>query len=336
METVPARLDAAPASAPAAPATAATPAPPPAPRGLTRQDVFSALGALGAVLTLVTAVMFYFGWRRSYVQAQAMGIDVSLFGYSTQDYVLQSISSLYLPLLVIAGLGLAAVGVHSRVDELIRSGRLATGPVGARTRSGSRWTAAGGGAVAAGCLLFTLAAGLASPPPGVGWLAGRLRGDQWVVPAVLMIATATAAYAWSIARRLGPSRLAGDPAAGPWRGLAAAALVGGMLVLGGFWLLEEYASAVGRGYAQQLGDNVDRLSRAVVVSPTPLGIVAPGVREERLGTPDSSDVRYRTTGLRLLARSGGKVILVHDDWSPRSGTVIVLADRDDLSWQFSR
>jgi hypothetical protein len=47
-------------------------------------------------------------------------------------------------------------------------------------------------------------------------------------------------------------------------------------------------------------------------------------------------VRYRTTGLRLLARSGGKVILVHDGWSPRSGTVIVLADRDDLSWQFSR
>ena len=70
------------------------------PRGLTRQDVFSALGALGAILTLVTAVLFYFGWRRSDVQAREMSIDVSLFGYSSQDYVLRSISSLYLPLLM--------------------------------------------------------------------------------------------------------------------------------------------------------------------------------------------------------------------------------------------
>ena len=33
-----------------------------------------------------------------------MGIDVSLFGFSSQDYVLRSISSLYLPLLAVLGL----------------------------------------------------------------------------------------------------------------------------------------------------------------------------------------------------------------------------------------
>ena len=57
---------------------------------------------------------------------------------------------------------------------------------------------------------------------------------------------------------------------------------------------------------------VDRLARTVVLSPRPLGIDAPGVREERLGVADSPDVRYRPTGLRLLARSGGEVLLVHD------------------------
>ena len=75
---------------------------PPKPSGLTRQDVFSVLGALGGILTLVTAVLFYFGWRRSDVQAVEMGVDVSLFGFSSQDYVLRSISSLYLPLLVLS------------------------------------------------------------------------------------------------------------------------------------------------------------------------------------------------------------------------------------------
>jgi hypothetical protein len=38
----------------------------------------------------------------------------------------------------------------------------------------------------------------------------------------------------------------------------------------------------------------------------------------------------------LLARSGGKVLLQHDGWSPGTGTVIVLPDGDELGWQFSR
>ena len=66
--------------------------------------MFSILGALGAIITLGAAVMFYFGWRRSDVQARAMSIDVSLFGFSSQDYVLRSISSLYVPLLTSSGL----------------------------------------------------------------------------------------------------------------------------------------------------------------------------------------------------------------------------------------
>ena len=56
------------------------------------------------------------------------------------------------------------------------------------------------------------------------------------------------------------------------------------------------------------------------------------------GGPGSAAVvaHYRTTGLRLLARSGGKVLLVHDGWSPRTGTVIVLSEDDQLGWEFSR
>jgi len=56
------------------------------------------------------------------------------------------------------------------------------------------------------------------------------------------------------------------------------------------------------------------------------------------GGPGSAAVvaHYRTTGLRLLARSGGKVLLVHDGWSPRTGDVIVLSDDDQLGWEFSR
>lgn len=64
--------------------------------------------------------------------------------------------------------------------------------------------------------------------------------------------------------------------------------------------------------------------------------MATGVSEDRSGAADSPDVRYRTTGLRLLARSGGNVLLVHDGWTPATGTVIVLPDSEELNWEFSR
>ena len=90
--------------APAPPATTATTA--------TNWSVTSLLAVLtkvGPPLTVVTALLIYFGWARADAQSKAMGVDVSMFGYSTQDYVLRSISTLYLPLLVIcwAGSGLA-------------------------------------------------------------------------------------------------------------------------------------------------------------------------------------------------------------------------------------
>jgi hypothetical protein len=301
---------------------------------VTRQDVFSVLGALGAVITLVTAVMFYFGWRRSYVQAQAMGIDVSLFGYSSQDYVLQSISAFYLPLLVLAGIGLGWVWLHGRVVDLLRSQRLAAGRRRTAAAAWTRRVALGGLVLAILCVLFAVAAGLRSPPPPVGPLRRALVERQWAVPLVLVLATVTASYAWWIHRQLAPVRAADPPPL--WRSLLPAVLAVGIVLLGTFWMLEEYASAVGRGYALRLATDVNQLARTVVISPTPLGIRAPGVREERIGARGSPEVRYRTTGLRLLGRSGGKVLLVHDGWSPRTGRVIVLPDGDQLGWEFSR
>jgi hypothetical protein len=296
--------------------------------------VFSVLGALGAVLTLVTAVMFYFGWQRSAVQAREMSIDVSLFGYSSQDYVLRSISSLYQPMLVLLGIGLGWLWVHGRVLALLGSHVLTTGRRRAEAASWTRRLAIAAAAVAAVSVLFAVAAGTSSPPSVVAWLAAQLRTRQWVVPLILVVSTLVACYAWWIHRRLQPSPVALTRPL--WQSLLPSVLVAGTVVLGAFWMLEEYAAAVGRGYAHQLAAGVDALPRTVVISPTPLGIQAPGVDEDRLGAPDSAEVRYRTTGLRLLARSGGKVLLVHDGWSPETGRVIVLADSDQLGWQFSR
>lgn len=292
------------------------------------------LGALGAILTLVTAVMFYFGWRRSEAQSRVMGIDVSLFGFSTEDYVLRSISSLYLPLLVIFSSSLFWLWLHARVVRLLHSDLFAVRRRRAAASASMAAVAAAGVMLAVSSVLFLLLVRTTSPPEPITWAAIRLRDIEWAVPLLLALATLTAGYATWIRRQLHPTPL--DMSVPPSQPLLAAVLIAGIVMLSAFWMLEEYAVAVGHAYAQQIASGVDGLASAAVLSPTPLGIDAPGVSEERIGPVGSPGVRYRTTGLRLLARSGGKVLLVHNGWEPETGTVVVLPDSEEFGWQFSK
>ena len=306
----------------------------PAPsNGLTRQDVFSVLGALGAIITLVAAVMFYFGWRRSDVQARAMSIDVSLFGFSSQDYVLRSISSLYVPLLVILGLGLLWVWCHLLLTQLLVSDWLDQGTRRSTFVIAARAVFVAGTGLAASCVLFSAFLGLESAPWPIDPMAEVLARREWVVPLVLTVSTLLSAYAGWLRRQLVGRRRRGSSAL--WITVLPPALVAATVALAGFWLLEEYAASVGRDYAEDVAAGVGRLPHAVVTSATPLGLQAPGVVEELI-TESGGTERYRTTGLRLLARSGGKVLLVHDGWTTTTGTVVVLADGDDLAWEFFR
>jgi hypothetical protein len=293
--------------------------------------VFAVLGSLGALVTIFTAIMFYFGWRRSEVQAHEMGIDVSLFDFSAQDYVLRSISSLYLPLLVIFGAALVWFVFHGKFVVTLR--RLKTAQSSVQRRSARRFRVVGitATALAVACVLFSLATGLSSPPWPIEPIADALFDHQWVVPATLIFATVTATYAFWARRQLPDSSHSNGS---PWQAAVTGAIIASTLALAGFWMLEEYSSAVGLRYANQIADSIESLPRASIVSRTPLGIQGDGVREEVVQALGST--YYRTTGLRLLARSGGKVLLLPDGWTLGQGTVVVITDRDDLVWQFSQ
>src|SRR5215471_18378930 len=57
------------------------------------------LAMIGSPVALATALMFYFGWIRTRAEAQAFGYDTSVTGMSVQDFVMKSITVLYVPLL---------------------------------------------------------------------------------------------------------------------------------------------------------------------------------------------------------------------------------------------
>jgi hypothetical protein len=282
------------------------------------RSALSVLTTLGPPLTITTGLMFYFGWARSNIQARYMGLDVSLFGFSTQDYVLQSISTLYVPLLTIAALALGWLALHQRVNR-------ALGRPSARPALG----AAGRIALGAGLLLAAAAVLIA------------IVDRSWaplVLPLVLASGTAIAAYGGWLAGAAGDPQ-APSPTGPPWQRALRALLIGSVITLALFWEMSNYAGVVGRGYALELARTLPGRPRATVFSATPLGIQAPGVHEQQLTVdPDAGKaaLRYRTTGLRFLVRSGGRIFLVHDGWTPQRGTVIVLPDNDQLRWQFSR
>ncbi|MFI1938425.1 hypothetical protein ACH44C_14770 [Streptomyces purpureus] len=107
-----------------APGGTATP-PAPAPDDATAPApgrVAELLGTFGSLLSLFTAVLFYFGWASTDAETKALGLRDNLFRLSTADYLLRSVNALYLPVLVAAVLAFGAYAGHRRVPEPVVRG----------------------------------------------------------------------------------------------------------------------------------------------------------------------------------------------------------------------
>lgn len=278
------------------------------------RPVIAVITTVGTPLTMITALLLYFGWARSDAQSRWMGIEVSLFRFTTQDYVLRSISTLYLPILASAVIGIVWLAAHRAVtDKIDRDG------MNDAIRVICRVTMLGGLGIAI--------LGVVLPAFTRTWEPGTV-----VWPLMIAIGTALAVYGRHLSRR-------GQEHARPRHAIARppdvleAVLVGIVIAAAMFWAVQGYADIVGRGYAQRYEDSVSSLPRATAVSESPLGIDSPVVRTEEITTGPKT--LYRTTGLRLLAESGGRLFLMTEGWTVQNGSIIVLDEDDSVHWQFS-
>lgn len=258
------------------------------------------VAVVGPPLTMATALLVYFGWARTDAQAKAMGLDVSLFGYTVQDFVLRSIPSLFMPLvwlLLVAVLWLA-------VDRFL-AGQLARG------------RAAGIRRLAAVILVTGVACSAAM------WLVVILQPERTVlfVPYIMAGSVLLAAWGLSLWRR--SMELGGRNLAALSRG-SEKTLIFCLVSLLLFWGTSDYAQALGRGLAVSYEERSILLPTAVVYSKERLGINAPNVREQSSGTAEHPVYQY--SGLRLLVVSGGRIFLLNEGWTLRSGKVVVLRD----------
>jgi hypothetical protein len=273
-----------------------------------------ALVTVGPPLTIATALLFYFGWVRTAKQSEAMGLDESVFLMSTRDYVLRSLDSLYVPIMIAAVALLVWVVVHQRLVEMLRAGRHVTAV--RRTARALAWTA-WWAVPLAGLLIRSIAPAWGDLLFPVTVTAGLLLSEYGV--------------------RLGAAARAASGTTGPagqrWTATLRSVLVGVLVVITLFWQVANFAEVVGRGHAAQVAATIDGYPSVVVYSARDLMLAIPGVSAQQVGAEDAA-YRYRYSGLHLLQATGGRFFLVPDGWTPGSAPLIVLRDDQALRFEF--
>ena len=275
------------------------------------------LGSILAPTTLITSLLFYFGWSHAYWFFDYFGVNATLLGLTTRDYVQRSLDGLFVPMTVVACAGLLGLWGHA----MLRA-RLAAGTEPGVLRMLVPAMAAAGAVLAAGGVWSVFA-----PTP--------LSGHLVAAPLSLAFGVLLLVYALHLWRLRATAQQRADRAAGPqW--VAVAEWVGVFVLVGLslFWAANDYSAAVGRSRARQLVAELSTYPGAVVYSERSLSLHAPGVRETRCHDPQAA-YRFRYDGLKLVLQSGGQYLFLPEGWSPSNGVAILVSRNDSLRLEFT-
>jgi hypothetical protein len=276
------------------------------------------LTSVVAPASLVTSLLFYFGWVRTSVQADDLGLHDSLFGFSTRDYLLRSIDPMFWPLVVGLVAALAGLAFHVWLVSWATEASARD-----RRRALNRFAViVGWGGVAA------IVAGA---------VGSRLHNPSRLVfvavPLVVTAGVVLAGYALHVRRRFVLRRrpVALSTTELTQLRLAASTLMVILLFVSLFWSVQRYAYVKGGDLARQLVRDLAFRPDVTIYSAKRLQLAAP-VTETDLGG-DNAEYRFRYTGLKLLFKSDGRYFLrPTDETSPLN---IVVADANDLRFEFT-
>jgi heme/copper-type cytochrome/quinol oxidase subunit 2 len=282
---------------------------------------YLSLGAsVVAPITIISALLFYFGYVSSRAQYAYFGVDVDTIGLSTQDYVMRSPQPLLVPLLVLIMIAVALVALHLWVTAWLGRAR----PERARIVT-HRALYIGLVILAAGITLIILYPVLAD------WPYYNL-----VTPIIVAVGAGVVAYSWRLVSRLPPQpdalpSPAGSPALRRMGLVLLCVLVAATL----FWSTATIAQWSGRGLARQDARHLDDLPRVILDTKERLYITDPFIKETALPASEGQTFHYRYRNLRLLIQGKDRMFLVPDAWSASDSTLVVpLDDSVRVRFQF--
>jgi hypothetical protein len=280
---------------------------------------FSLGASIVAPVTVISALLFYFGYVSSSAQYEYFGIDVDTIGLSTQEYVMRSPQSLLFPLLALVVIGLALVVAHLWITARIQGAEPDTVlPIARRT-------------LAAGLAVFTAGMVLVGLYPVLGeWPYYKL-----VTPVVVAIGAGVVAYTWRLVDRLSAVEHRAKPLAGsPTLRRMGLVLLCFLVVATVFWSTATIAQWTGRGLARSTARHLDDLPTVILDTKERLFLFDPGVKETTLKpTTEGQTFHYRYRNLHLLIHGKDRMFLVPPSWSA-SDTVLVVPLDDSVRVRF--
>ena len=276
-----------------------------------RNDVLRHIAAALGNVAVLTALLVYFGWMRSEVHARLLGIDESILGMSTRDYLLRSVRPVLVLLTVGALAGLLWVGVDRWLFTRLRT----RGPDDRVFRRVVRF----------------MPAGVVALPFAI-WLGGFVWSAMAFIAFPLCIAGSLLILLYTFHLR---QALPGSIPLSPGRESLLRVFTGIIVGIAMFTSAANYARIEGTELARNFQAELPNLTRVVIYSTEDLHINAPGVRVEPLAS-EGKPSGFRYVGLRLLEHTGERYFLVSDEWSPRYGVVVMLADDAPVRLEFVR
>jgi hypothetical protein len=269
-------------------------------------SILQLVTAIGSPIALGTALLFYFGWRRSTAEAKALGFDVSVLGMSPQELMLRSVPVLFFPLALLLLASLGAVWSHARLLRHLDRDQGRDRVL--RVADVLRWS---------WLLLLLIGVALLVASPSLGRL---------FLPTFVTLGVLGTIYGTLLRRRAtqDPTRTR----------LPVVLLVAALVALLLFWQTERLARVAGLALAEEIGGNMRALTAVTLYSPKKLQL-GPEVPETRFTEPDSA-YRYRYDGLRMLDHASGKYFLLPDRWTPERPRLIVIHDDSTVRMEFTR
>lgn len=257
----------------------------------------------------ITAVLYVVGWARAAATAAYFGIDTSIAGFTTTDYLLRSMNATIVLLGGVAVLGVIAAGMHRRVVRAFAAG-------GARRRM-VRSTLV---AVHYSALFVVVAAVVGLAAHQHLWDCARV-----VVGGLLFAGAGVRAYTDFVLRRTRTPSLSFK---------AMSFLLVGLAAMGLLITMTQYAGRAGHDAAVEAANGLADRPNLVVYSTEQLAITGTDVVMQPASDPNQK-YRYRYSNLRLVMRtSRDQLLVVPAGWRKGRDSVLVLREGDGVRIEF--
>jgi hypothetical protein len=270
-----------------------------------------------APASVLSAMLYWFGWVRTKFYWRYFGVDHNLLGLSSPDYVLRSVDALFLPLAILFVLLLLGLSAYTRIRLWQEAGK--------RRRTDVS-------------LALMVLLGIVLCIVGVFDLFPRLprfvptgqrlqQGLDHVAP----LAAGIGIVLLGCAGRLAAIATGGERARSSPIKLA---VIAALAVLALFWQATDYAELMGEQRARETAAGLGLLPQAVLYSETKLHISTAEVREDPLSGVGER-FAYRYVGLRVLLYSNKRYFLVPSTWNRSTGVVVIVPDGNDILLEFA-